>query len=191
MEELDKKGRQDLIYARVNQLTHKGSTAGRSMSIKDRDGNLITEPDRVRARWKEYIEMLYDKEGKPKAEDIAVECEASVREDCKGPELLTREITEAIKEMKRNKAVGVDNIPAEFLKVLGDKGSKELVEMCKKVYNDGVWPEDFTRVVMIPLQKKSNAVDCEDHRTISLISHASKILLKVLTKRVEEKQRGL
>src|SRR6476469_9269685 len=43
-----------------------------------------------------------------------------------------------------------------------------------------IWPSDFTRVVMIPLQKKMNAGECSDHRTISLISHASKILLKIL-----------
>src|SRR5580658_4821605 len=91
---------------------------------------------------------------------------------------------EAVKEMKRNKAVGVDGIPGEFLKALGEKGTKELVEMCKKMYEEGVWHEDFTSVVMIPIQ------NCEDHRTISLISHASKILLKILTKRIEAKAKG-
>src|SRR6476469_8580989 len=54
---------------------------------------------------------------------------------------------------------------------------------------EGIWPSDFTRVVMIPLQKKMNAVECSDHRTISLISHASKILLKILTNRIEAKAR--
>ena len=49
----------------------------------------------------------------------------------------------------------------------------------------GVWPEDFTKVIMISLQKKVNAVECGDNQTISLISHASKILLKVLMKRIE------
>src|SRR5580698_4570128 len=68
--------------------------------------------------------------------------------------------------------------------------TKELVEMCKKMYEEGVWPEDFTRVAMIPIQKKSNAIDCEDHRTINLISHASKILLKILTKRIEAKAKA-
>src|SRR6476661_6185522 len=51
-------------------------------------------------------------------------------------------------------------------------------------------PSDFTRVVMIPLQKKMNADECSDHRTISLISHASKILLKIFTNRIEAKARG-
>ena len=89
--------------------------------------------------------------------------------------------------MKKNKAVGVDNIPAEFWKVLGESGMKELIGLCKEIYEQGVWPEDHTRVIMMPLQKKPNAVECEDHRTISLISHASKILLKVLTRRIEGK----
>src|SRR5580700_3917209 len=121
---------------------------------------------------------------------MTVERETSVHEDNKGPELLTSEIVEAIRDMKRNKAVGVDDIPAEFLKVLGEEGTRELVGMCKEMYDVGVWPEDFTRVVMIPLQKKANAVDCEDHRTISLISHASKIMLKILAKRIEAKAKG-
>src|SRR6476661_4753642 len=56
-----------------------------------------------------------------------------------------------------------------------------------EMYVKGIWPSDFTRVVMIHLQKKMNAVECSDHQTISLISHASKILLKVLTYRNEAK----
>src|SRR6478609_800095 len=65
----------------------------------------------------------------------------------------------------------------------------ELFELCKEMYVKGIWPSDFTRVVMILLQKKKNAVECVDHRTISLISHASKILLKILTNRIEAKAR--
>jgi hypothetical protein len=74
--------------------------------------------------------------------------------------------------------VGVDGIPAEFRKVLGEKGKKELVELCKEMYVKGEWLADFTKVVMIPLEKKKNVVECGDYRTISLISHASKILPK-------------
>src|SRR6476619_4239021 len=74
-------------------------------------------------------------------------------------------------------------------KVLEAKGTKELVELCKEMFVKGIWSSDFTRVVMIPLQKKMNAVECSDHRTISLISHASKILLKILTNRIEAKAR--
>src|SRR6476619_1335265 len=74
-------------------------------------------------------------------------------------------------------------------KVLGVKGTKELVELCKEMYVKGIWSSDFTRVVMISLQQKMNAVECSDRRTISLISHASKILLKILTNRIKAKAR--
>ena len=71
--------------------------------------------------------------------------------------------------------------------MLGEKGLKELTELCQEMYEKGVWPEDFTKIVMIPIEKKVNAMECEDHRTISLISHAFKIMLKVLTRRIEAK----
>src|SRR5579864_8915632 len=162
MEELHRSGRSDVVYAKVKKLTRKSRKAVSSTAIKDRDGKLLKEPDKIRKRWKEYIEILYDKEGKPEAEEMIVEREISVHEDNKGPELLTSEIVEAIRDMKRNKVVGVDDIPAEFLKVLGEEGTRELVEMCKEMYEVGVWPEDFASVVMIPLQKRRNAEDCED-----------------------------
>ena len=110
-----------------------------------------------------------------------------MQEDFIGPSILEEEVNDAIKELKGNKSVVVDEIPAEFLKTLGLKGTKIIVELCKNMYEQGVWPKDFTRVVLIPLQKKVNAVECEDHRTISLICHASKIMLKILTKRIEYK----
>ena len=89
--------------------------------------------------------------------------------------------------MKLGKAEGIDCIPAEFLKTLGEKAKEELVEMCQQIYETGKWPEDFLQTVMVPLKKKANATECCDHRTISLVVHASKILLTILTKRIESK----
>ena len=101
------------------------------------------------------------------------------------------EFQAALLEMKEGKAVGVDEIPAELLKSLGEKALQELYEICKQIYEEGKWRDDFTRVAMIPLPKKSNAVKCSDFRTISLISHASKIMLRVLVKRIEAKAKHL
>jgi hypothetical protein len=69
--------------------------------------------------------------------------------------------------MQNNKLV-VDNIPAEFLKALGEKATKDLFEKCRKVYDEGVWREDLTIVVIVSLQRKHNALD---QRTISLFLH--------------------
>src|SRR5579864_4183957 len=91
--------------------------------------------------------------------------------------------------MKNNKVVGVYDIPAEFLKALGWKEPRKWMTCARKCMMR-FWPEDFKRVVMIPLQKKSNAEECENHRTISLIPHPSKIMLKIFTKRIESKAVG-
>lgn len=81
----------------------------------------------------------------------------------------------------------MDEIPAEMIKCLGEKAKEELIRICQQIYLTGEWPKDFMETGMVPLQKKPNALDCSDHRTISLIAHASKILLKILTKRLEAK----
>jgi len=137
----------------------------------------------VKSRWKEYIEELYCASEKPKFDEMGIEAEGSIEEDNKGPDLLGDEIRAAIKEIKKGKAVGVDETPADFLKIMGEEAYLYLERICKKMYETGTWPEDFTKVVMVPLQKKQNATESADHRTISLISHASKILLHILTKR--------
>ena len=63
------------------------------------------------------------------------------------------------------------------------------MNLCERIYKEGIWPDDFTKAVLIPLPKKMNAMACEDHRTISLIPHASEIMLRILTKRLEGKIR--
>src|SRR6476619_1370050 len=92
--------------------------------------------------------------------------------------------------MKNGKAVGVDDLPAEFLKLLDEGTMRKLVELCVQI-ETGIWPEDFTKSIVIAIPKKGNAVDCADFRTISLISHTSKIMLKILTKRLEAKAEGI
>jgi hypothetical protein len=141
----------------------------------------------VSKRWKEYIEELYCKNTKPKMEELGMEEEKDVEDDNKGPIILKSEIRAAIKELKAGKAVGVDGIPAEFLKILGEEHCKHLEQICENMYNTGIWPEDFSKVIMVPLPKKQNATECADHRTISLICHTSKIMLRILTKRIEAK----
>src|SRR6478609_756228 len=155
-----------------------------SEAIKDETGKLLTEPEQIRNRWKEHIETLYDKNGKPQNEEMGIVLELDVDEDSKGPVILDSKVTNAIEALKVGKAIGPDDIPAGFGNVLGAKGTMELVELCKEMYVKDIWPSDFTRVVMIPLQKKMKAIECRDHRTVSLISHASTILLKLLTNRI-------
>ncbi|CAF1214515.1 unnamed protein product [Didymodactylos carnosus] len=85
------------------------------------------------------------------------------------------------------KAKGIDEIPAELLKKLEGSAKKELIRIYQDMYEKGEWPRDFTKALIVTMEKKPNATECADHRTLSLIPHASKIMLKVLAKRFEAK----
>src|SRR6266516_1224308 len=78
-----------------------------------------------------------------------------------------------------------------MLKNLGENAIKELCRICQSMLEEGKWSDDFIRTATIPLPKKNNATKCSDYRTISLICHASKIMSKVLTKRIEAKTKHL
>jgi len=190
--EYDRGGRSDILYSEVSKLTRTGKkSVMKNATINDKNGELMTDFEDVKTRWKEYVEELYDQKKKPLIEAFHLEEEGQVDSDDRGPSLLTAEIHAAIEEIKNRKAVGPDDIPAEFLKILDGRTMEKLVELCKEIYEKGIWPEDFCRIVMIPIPKKSNATECSDYRTISLISHASKIMLKILAKRLESKTEAL
>ena len=178
---MNRRGMIDKMYSKVKDLTWKKKEQ-KSSSIQNKQGVLLKEPDEINERWKEYIEELYNKDEKPS--EIEMERESEVEQDQLGPTVMGSEILQAIKDLKNGKAEGEDEIPAELLKILSEEGERHLVEICKDIYNTGTWPADFLRSTIVPLQKKPNAQRCEDHRTISLISHASKVLLRVLNTRM-------
>jgi len=75
----------------------------------------------------------------------------------------------------------------ELLKCMGNTAVKVFIHLCQKLYETGKWPADFLQTVIIPLEKKPNATECNDFRTISLLRHAAKVLIRVLTKHIEAK----
>ncbi|XP_063598641.1 uncharacterized protein LOC134775115 [Penaeus indicus] len=95
------------------------------------------------------------------------------------------EIEEALKKLKCNKAPGTDNISAELMKSGGDKMIDMLLKICNRTLATGEWPTKWTESVVIPLPKKGNIRKCENNRTISLISHPSKVLLYVMLNRMK------
>ena len=96
----------------------------------------------------------------------------------------------AIKEMRNRKATGDDDtsIPGDVLKLLGEGGLKILTKLSNSICNTGEWPQDFTEVTVIAL-KKTRATNCSDYRTFSLIAYSSKIITKILRRRIEKKMR--
>lgn len=185
MEDLDRQGKYGLVYDRVKSLTRKFKQGPPQQAIESADGVLLQEKEEVIGRWTEYIGTLYGKDEREPAATIE-DC-GSVDEDNLGPQIMEFEVRAAMSDMKASKAVGVDGIPVELLDGMGDTAVKELTLLCQKMYTQGTWPEDFLTTAMIPLEKKPKATKCSDFRTISLISHAAKIMLRILNRRLRAK----
>src|SRR5574340_351504 len=79
-----------------------------------------------------------------------------------------------------NKASGRDRIPVELFQILKDDAVKVLHSICQQIWKTQQWPQDWKRLVFIPIPKKGNAKECSNYCTIALISHGSKVMLKIL-----------
>ena len=92
----------------------------------------------------------------------------------------------ALGSITTNKASGGDGIPVELFQILKDDAVKVLHSICQQIWTTEQWPQDWKRSVCIPIPKKGNAKECSNYCTIALISHASKIMLKILQARLQQ-----
>jgi len=81
---------------------------------------------------------------------------------------------------------GGDGIPIELFQILKDDAAKVLHSICQQIWKTQQWPQDWKRSVFIPIPMKGNAKECSNYRTIALISHASKIMLKILQAKLQQ-----
>ena len=85
-----------------------------------------------------------------------------------------------------HKASGGDGIPVELFQILKGDAVKVLHSICQQIWKTQQWPQDCKRSVFIPISKKGNAKECSNYCTIALISHASKVMLKILQVRLQQ-----
>ena len=85
-----------------------------------------------------------------------------------------------------NKANGGDGIPVELFQILKDDAVKVMHSICQPIWKTQQWPQDWKRSVFVPIPKKGNAKECSNYHTIALISHASKVMLKILQARLQQ-----
>ena len=85
-----------------------------------------------------------------------------------------------------NKASGADKILVELFQILKDDAVKLLHSICQQIWKTQLWPQDWKRSVFIPIPKEGNAKECSNYHTIALISHASKVMLKILQTRLQQ-----
>ena len=100
------------------------------------------------------------------------------------PDIPECKVKWALGSISMNKASGGDGIPVELFQILRDDVVKVLQSICQKIWKTQQWPQDWKKSVFIPIPKKGNAKECSNNHTIALISHTSKVMLKILQARL-------
>ena len=102
------------------------------------------------------------------------------------PDILECKIQWSLGNITTNKASGGDGTPVELFQILKDDAVKVLPSICQQIWKTQQWPQDWKRTVFIPIPKQGNAKQCSNYRTVALISHASKVMFKILQARLQQ-----
>ena len=158
-----------------HRLTSLHRSAGSSAVKK----NLPANAEDIKKRWQEYTEELYKKDlHDPDNHDGVI---AHLE-----PDILECEVRWALGSITTNKASGGDGIPVELFQILKDGAVKVLHSICQQIWKARQWPKDWKRSVFIPMPKKGNAKECSNYCTVAYISHASKVMIKILHARLQQ-----
>ena len=147
--------------------------------MQDKAGKCLTRD--ILKRWAGYCSKLYTHitTGDPKVLDIP----PPINND--SYPILRKEVEAAVKSLKKGKSAGVDNIPSELVQAGGETMVGMLLIICNKIWQTDEWPTPWTQSLIITLPKKGNLQLCQNYRTISLISHPSKAMLRILLNRLK------
>ena len=139
----------------------------------------LTEAEDIKKRWQEYTEKLCKKDlNNPDNHDgVITHWE---------PDTLECNVKWALGGITTNIARRGDGIPAELFKILKDDALKVLHSICQQMWKTQQWSQDWKRSVIIPIPKKGNAIECSNYCTIALISHASKVMLRILPAKLQQ-----
>ena len=150
----------------------KGTFHAKMGSIKDTNCMDLTEAEDIKKKWQEYIEELYKKDlYYLDLDGVITHLESDI---------LELEVKWALGSITMNKASGSDGIPVKLFEILKDDAVKVLHSTCQQIWKTQQQSQDWKRSVFIPIPKKGNAKECSNYRTIALISHASKVMFKIL-----------
>ena len=156
----------------------KGTFHAKMGSIKDRNGRDLTEAEILRRGGKSTQKNCTQKDlhNLDNHNGVITHLE---------PDILECEVKWALGSITMNKVSGGDEIPVELFQILKDDAVKVLHSICQQIWKTQQWPQDWKRSVFIPISKKGNAKECSNYHTVARISHASKVMLKILQARLQ------
>ena len=139
----------------------------------------LTEAEDIKKRLQEYTEELYKKDRHDPDNHDGVITHLD-------PDILKCEVMRALESTSKNKPSGSNGIPVELFQILKDDAVEVLYSICQHVWKTQQWPQDWKRSVFIPIPKKGNAKECSNYHIVALISHTSKVMLKILQARLQQ-----
>ena len=164
------------LFKRIKYL--RGHFIPKIGNLTDQNGKHLTNGDEIKSKWEQYVEELYKKEikrtGNLELDDYELE-----------PGILESEVKFAMKTVANGKASGHDGIPIECFKTVKEDAVKILTKLCRQIWKTQKWPQDWKKSIITPIPKNGNAKYCSNYQTIALISHTSKIMLKIIQRRLE------
>ena len=173
--EIEENNRTRDLFKKIRD--NKGTFHAKMGSIKDRNCRDLKEAEDIKKRCQEYTEELYKKDlHDPDNHDVITNLE---------PDILECEVKWVLESITMNKASGGDEIPVELFQILKDDAVKVLHSICQQMWKTQRCPQDWKRSVFIPIPKKGNAKEFSVYHTIALISHACKVILKILQARLQ------
>ena len=157
----------------------KGIFHAKMGTTKERNSMDLTEAENIKKRWQQYIEGWYKKglHDSNNHDGVITHLE---------PDILVCEIEWALGSTPMNKSSGGDGIPVELFQILKDDAVKMLHSICQQIWKTQRWSQDWKSSVFIPIPKKGNAKECSNYHIVTLISHTSKVMFKILQARLQQ-----
>ena len=154
----------------------KGQSHAKLSTIKDRNGKKLTEAEGVGGKHTQKNCTKRDLNDPDNHDGVITHLE---------PDILECEVKWALGSATTNKGSGVDGISAKLSKILKDDAVEVLHSICQEIWKTQHWSPDWKRSVFIPILKKGNAKECSNYHTVTLISHGSKVMLKIPQARLQ------
>jgi len=162
------------MFKKIREMARKGPLPA-SRGIRSSNGHILWEPEDIAKRWEEYIASLFH-DDREEADDKTTSYES-------GHSIL-KEVRWALQHCKPGKAAGLGEVVVEMLISLQEDGVDVLWSLFENIYETGQIPSEMLKSVFIAILKKSNTLDCENHRTISLMARTLKLFLKIILRRI-------
>ena len=165
IEENNRMGKTRDLFKKIRDT--KGTFHAKMVSIKDRNGMDLTEAEDIKKRWQKYTEEPYKKDlhDQDNQNDVITNLE---------PDILECEVKWALESITTNKASGGDGIPVELFQILKDDAVKVLHSICQQIWKTHQWPQDWKRLVFIPIPRKAMPKNAQTTAQL----HSSHMLVK-------------